>query len=74
MPIIQVNMLEGRTIVQKRALVAAITEAVCKTLGAAPQSVRIIINELQPDHYAVAGVTAAEQPLAARHESAGSGT
>ncbi len=61
MPIIQVNMMEGRSVQQKRAMVAAVTRAVGDTLGADPNTVRIIINELIPEHYAVAGLTWGEK-------------
>lgn len=63
MPIIQVNLLEGRTVAQKRAMVAAITDAVVDSLGVRPDSVRILINEMHPEHFALAGVSAGEQPL-----------
>ena len=44
MPIIQVNMLEGRTVQQKRAMVAAVTSAIVESLGAKPETVRVIIK------------------------------
>lgn len=66
MPIIQINLMEGRSPAQKRALVASVTDAVVEALGADPQSVRILIHELQPENYALAGITAAEQSLASR--------
>jgi 4-oxalocrotonate tautomerase len=55
MPIIQVNMGEGRSPQQKRDLVKAVTDAVVLTLDVAPESVRIMIHELGPDHFAVGG-------------------
>ncbi len=66
MPIIQVNMLEGRSAEQKRGMVAAVTEAIVNSLGVAPESVRIMIHELHPEHFAVAGKSVAQQPLASR--------
>lgn len=66
MPIIQVHLMEGRSREQKRRMVAAITDATVEALGVAPDSVRILIHELQPEHYALAGVTAADRPLSAR--------
>ncbi|MEQ8166194.1 MAG: 2-hydroxymuconate tautomerase [Alphaproteobacteria bacterium] len=56
MPIIEVNMLEGRTDEQKRAMVSSMTEAVIKSLDVPPQSVRIMIREMEPRHYAIGGV------------------
>lgn len=55
MPIITVNMLEGRTIEKKRALVEKITEAVCEAVDAPADHVRIIINDMPTENYAVAG-------------------
>ncbi len=63
MPIIQFNLLEGRTLEQKRQLARRVSETVCEVLGCKPQSVRILINELAPDHFSVGGVTAAEGGL-----------
>ena len=56
MPIIQVNMFEGRTVDQKRALVANMTEAVVKSLGCKPDDVRIILQDMAKQDYAIAGV------------------
>jgi 4-oxalocrotonate tautomerase len=56
MPIIQVHLLEGRTTDQKRALVTSVTEAVVKSLGVKPEDVRIILEGMARDNYAVAGV------------------
>ena len=66
MPIIQVNMLEGRSVAQKRRMIAAITDAVVGALDVSPDSVRILINELHPEHFALAGISAGEKPLKAR--------
>ncbi len=67
MPIIQVNLLEGRTVQQKRSMIAAVTEAVVESLGVNPGSVRIIINEMIPEHYAVSGLSAGEHALEKRN-------
>ncbi len=56
MPIIQVNLLKGRTLEQKRHLVTAMTEAVVKSLDVKPDVVRIILREMDKDEYAIAGV------------------
>jgi 4-oxalocrotonate tautomerase len=74
MPIIQVNMLEGRTVAQKRAMIAAITDAVVDSLGVRAESVRIMINEMHPEHFALAGVSAGQQPLDRRGNGHGTAT
>jgi len=55
MPIVQINMLAGRTLDQKRALVKKVTEALGETIGAPPEKVRIILNDMPHDMYAIAG-------------------
>ena len=70
MPIIQVHILEGRTVHQKRALVAGVTEAVTVALGVKAEQVRILIDEIPAEHFAVAGQTAAEKQDANRSVSA----
>jgi 4-oxalocrotonate tautomerase len=61
MPIIQVNMFEGRTLEQKRELVANMTDAVVKSLSCKADDVRIILQEMARQDYAIAGVLAADK-------------
>lgn len=56
MPLIHVHMHEGRTVEQKRHLVAAMTEAVVKSLDVNPDTVRIIIHDMSKHNYAAAGI------------------
>jgi 4-oxalocrotonate tautomerase len=58
MPIIEMHLLEGRTVDQKRRAVAAITAAVTESLGVKPEQVRILITEHGLENFAVAGKTA----------------
>lgn len=57
MPIIQVNVAEGRTVEQRAAAMAAITDAVVRTLDVRPEQVRITINEVNPENYSIGGQT-----------------
>lgn len=61
MPIIDVTMLEGRTLEQKAALIRELTDAAVRAVDAPTQSVRIIIREVPPEHFAAAGVSKAEE-------------
>ena len=61
MPIIQVHMIEGRTLDQKRELVANMTDAVVKSLNVKPDDVRIILQEMARQDYAIAGVLTADK-------------
>jgi 4-oxalocrotonate tautomerase len=64
MPLIQVSLIEGRAPQVKRALVAEVTDAVVRTLEAPRETVRVILNEVPPEHWAVGGVprSASAQP------------
>jgi len=61
MPIIQVNLLEGRTVDQKRKFVTDVTEAVVKSLNVKPDTVRIIIHEMAKHQYAIAGILVSDK-------------
>lgn len=70
MPIIQVHLLQGRSVAQKRRMVAAVTEALVASLDIPADSVRILIDEMHPEHFALAGVTDGERPIKARRAAA----
>ena len=46
MPIVVVNIKEGRTVEQKRAMVERMTQVICDTMEVKPDAVRIIINDM----------------------------
>jgi 4-oxalocrotonate tautomerase len=56
MPVVLINMLCGRDQDTKKHLMKKMTAAVTSSLGVAPESVRVIINELPAEHYGVAGL------------------
>jgi 4-oxalocrotonate tautomerase len=56
MPVIIINMLEGRSVEKKRKLLRKVTDAVVEALEVEPESVRIIINEIPKENFAVAGL------------------
>lgn len=56
MPILQVEIIKGRTVEQKREMIKKVTEAVCETLVCPPEAVQIIIREMETENYAQAGV------------------
>jgi 4-oxalocrotonate tautomerase len=58
MPVAQINILEGRSDEQKEALIREVTDALCRSLGAPVESVRIIINEMPKQHFGIAGQSA----------------
>ena len=61
MPLIEVTLAEGRSPEQLRALISRLTEAVVETGVAPKQSVRVIVREVPPTHWAAADETLAER-------------
>ena len=55
MPTIRVEMFEGRTPEQKRALAAALTDACVRTIGATPASVDILFFDIAKQDWASGG-------------------
>lgn len=56
MPIVNVKLLEGRSDEQLKDLVSEVTNAVEKTTGANKEAIQVVIEEMKPSHYGVAGV------------------
>lgn len=61
MPIVRIDMLEGRAPERKRDLIRRVTDAVAGALDVRPEQVRVLLNELPPEHWAVGGTSMAER-------------
>ena len=57
MPIIQVQILEGRDDEQIRNLISGITETTVMNLGVKPEQVRVIVQNVPKKYWGVGGVT-----------------
>ncbi len=55
MPTIRVELFEGRTAEQKRALAAALTEATVRTLGGSADSVDVLFFDIARQDWATGG-------------------
>ncbi|MEW5920290.1 MAG: 4-oxalocrotonate tautomerase [Bacillota bacterium] len=55
MPLVQVEMLEGRNLEQKRAMVKEVTEVLVKTINCKAEDVQVIIREMKRENFAVGG-------------------
>ncbi len=55
MPLIEVTLVEGRPQECKRALIAELTAAAVRTIGAPRESVRVILSEVPAEHWGVGG-------------------
>ena len=60
MPLVTVHMFEGRTVEQKRELVAAITEAVVRIAKTTPEATQVVITDVPKHNWASAGKLASD--------------
>ena len=62
MPIVQIQVLQGRPESQMKELITNVTDAVVKTLEAPRESVRVIITEEPKTHWGIGGITVSDMP------------
>ena len=55
MPLVTIEMMSGRTVEQKRKMVFEVTKAICETIDADPEKVRIVIKDVEPENISVSG-------------------
>ena len=60
MPVINVQMLAGRTADQKAMLIRELAETTKKVLGVPDEALRIILTEVPPEHWGVGGRSMAQ--------------
>ena len=64
MPIVRVNMFEGRGIEKKRELVEGITEVVARVCEVSPDGVHVLIEEMTRDNWGRGGIIASDRQRA----------
>ena len=62
MPHVTVQLLEGRTIEQKRAAATAITDALSEHCGAHRESIVVVFTDIPRDSWSRAGLLVADRP------------
>jgi 4-oxalocrotonate tautomerase len=60
MPIANLQILQGRELELKESLIRAVTAAIVDTLKVKPDSVRVILTEVPPEHWGIGGISAKE--------------
>jgi 4-oxalocrotonate tautomerase len=60
-PIAQILILEGRTPEQRREMMRSVTLAIAQALGANPETVRVIIQEVPAESWGVGGIPVQER-------------
>ena len=66
MPVIRVELLEGRTREQKQDFARAVTESFVRICGGTPQSIQVIFQDVSRDDWATAGKLLSEPPAPAK--------
>lgn len=61
MPLVHIDLLEGRSKEQLQALVKDVTAAIAKDANVPAERIHIVLNEMQPNHYSVGGTLKSEQ-------------
>lgn len=61
MPFIDVTLVAGRTPEQLRTLITRLTDAAVEAIDAPRDSIRVVIREVEPTHWAAGDVTIAER-------------
>jgi 4-oxalocrotonate tautomerase len=61
MPLVQVTMLQGRTVEQKRKIAARITDAIVEEAGARKEGIVVTFVEVSKESYASGGVLMADK-------------
>lgn len=69
MPVIRVEMFKGRTREQKRALVKELTESFLRTCGGKPESVQIVLFDVEAEDWGSAGQLVVDKQAAAAGNS-----
>ena len=57
MPAIIITTVEGRTIQEKQEMMSVVTDAVARVMDRDKEVIRVIINEIRPENYSLAGIS-----------------
>lgn len=63
MPIVRIDLLEGRSAEHKLDLIRRVTEAVVAALDVRPEQVRVLLTEFPAEHWAVGGKPLEQIPV-----------
>jgi 4-oxalocrotonate tautomerase len=61
MPVVNLQLFEGRALEQKRRLVKAVIDAILEHADARPDAMHIVVQELPKDNWGRAGVLGSDR-------------
>ncbi|HHC08539.1 MAG TPA: hypothetical protein ENK55_07460 [Actinobacteria bacterium] len=56
MPLVHIDLMEGRSPDQIERMIAAVSRAIAESLPAPLETVRVVVNEMAPHQYGIGGV------------------
>lgn len=62
MPIVNIQILEGRPPEKVKELIAGVTDAVVEKLEVNKESVRVVVTEVPKTHWGIGGVSVSDIP------------
>jgi 4-oxalocrotonate tautomerase len=60
MPIINIQIMEGRSQEKVKSLIASVTDVVAQELDSPKERIRVLVTEVPKTHWGIAGVPASE--------------
>lgn len=63
MPVVEVTLVASRSAARLRSMISAVTTAIVESIDVPRESVRVIVRELPPTHFAAGDVTIAERTV-----------
>jgi 4-oxalocrotonate tautomerase len=60
MPIANIQIIAGRDLAVKEALIRSVTTSIVEVLEVKSESVRVILHEIPSEHWGIGGVSAKE--------------
>jgi 4-oxalocrotonate tautomerase len=60
MPLAQIQMMEGRTPEQIETLIAEVTQAIHRSVGAPVETIRVLVVEMPKTHWGIGGKSASQ--------------
>jgi len=67
MPIVTIQMMEGRSPDQVKSLIARVTETIAAELNSPTERIRVLVAEIPSTHWGIAGVPASEISAPPKH-------
>lgn len=56
MPLVHIDLMGGRPAEQIEGMITAVSETVAESLQAPIETVRVVVNEMEPHQYGIGGV------------------